>query len=263
MYRSTSGISSAFVGRLRAEHVDTGHRRESIKDHLGEGHPVRPNLILASISYFYLVHAFWLGVGACESWPGTQVSTMNSFDSPAITWFCLLAMLAISTAAIGISLRFVMRWAYYGAVGLSSLVLVTAIGLIILRIVSGGYRVSLVAPLFGIGCHGAVLWLLHTAAVKRGFGLIRWRRMILPGLYGIITFTWLFLAFVQVTVEGRRSIHIVLKPYPTFWSIYGHRIDRLPRDREGVVQASSERKWYRNWDYLRSYQLPLFTGKTI
>lgn len=221
---------------------------------------MRPNFIMISISYFYLVHAFWFGVAACQVWSETSASVVNSFDFPVIAWFCLLAVLSITTAAIGIFLRLTIRSATYGAVALSSLALVIIIGLIILGIVRGRYGAALVAYFLGLGCHGAVLWLVQIGRSKIAFGHIPWRRIMIPCLCGIMIIAWLFLAIVYVRVEGRRGFHIVFKPYPTFWSIYGCKIDRLPRDKDGLVQKSNEKKWYRNWDYLRSYQVPLSVG---
>jgi hypothetical protein len=218
---------------------------------------MRPNFILISISYFYLLHAFWLGVGAFEIWSDTGTPMINSFDFPVITWPCLLAVLSITIAALGILLRLMVRWAYYGAVALSSLALIMILGLIISGIVREGYGAALVAYLLGLGCHVAVLWLLQTNRSKIALGHIPWRRIVIPGLCGIMTIAWLFLAIVYVRVEERRGLHIVLKPYPTFWSIYSYKIDILPRDMDGFVQKSDEKKWYRNWDYLQSYQLPL------
>ncbi len=218
---------------------------------------MKPNFILISISYFYLVHAFWLGVGAYTAWLDTRASAMNSFGFPIITGSCLFAIMAITTAVAGVSLRLVKRWACFLAVALSSLALVIIAGLVILGILSRADLISLLVPLLGFGCHSAILWFLKANSLALGFGLIRWRRIVVPSLCGIMTMAWLFFAIVHITVEGRRSLYIVLKPYPTFWSIHSYKIDRLPRDEEGFVMKPNEKIWYRNWNYLLSYQLPL------
>jgi len=188
---------------------------------------------------------------------------MNLFDFPVITWPCLFAILAIITAAVGISFRLIARWAYLVVVALSSLAVLISIGWVILGVLNGGDPESFLVPLLGLGFHGAILWFLQADSLKLAFGHIRWRRIIIPSLCGAVAMAWLFFAIVHVTVEGRKSVLIVLKPYPTFWSIHRYKTDRLPRDEEGFVQKSNEKIWYRNWNYLLSYQLPLFYSDSI
>jgi len=223
---------------------------------------VYPNLIIVSISYFYLLHAFWLSVGAYEAW--SVVGTgMDTFGFPVITPFCVLLLLAGLTALAGIGLRLMIRFAYLVVTGLSCLAILVILCIATLS-VSGGVGLSyLVMPLIGLGCHGVILTLLHTDSIQLAFGPTRWWKIILTGFSGTIMVMWMFLSLIQMDLEGQKSIRIVMKPHPTVWSIHSCTIPWLPRDQEGVVYPSREKVWYRNWTYVSSYQLSRFNPETI
>jgi hypothetical protein len=188
---------------------------------------------------------------------------MDGFGFPVIAVSCIFGLLAITAMTVGIALRLTMRWAYHGVVALSSLALLLIIGLVIHGFLSGRDTESLLVLLLGLGFHSAILLLLKAGTVEVAFGPIQWQKVCVSSLCTILVIAWLFLAIVQMTVEGRKSIHLVLKPYPTLWSIYVHSIDRLPRDEEGFVQKSQEKIWHRNWNYLLSYQIPFPLGEKI
>ena len=221
-----------------------------------------PNIIMVSISYFYLLHAFWLGVGAYEAWSAADTA-VNAFGFPIISRFCLLVTLAVVAALVGTGLRLMIRCAYLTTVALSSLTIVITLGLVILGVLGGEGLSGLVVPLFGLACHASILAFLHADSVQMAFGPINWPRIVTPSLCAIFLTLWLFLAVIHMNLEGRTSVRIVMKPHPTLWPFYSCTIPSLPHDREGVVNPSKAKIWYRNWTYLSSYQLSQFDPKTI
>ena len=221
-----------------------------------------PNIIIVSISYFYLLHAFWLGVGAYEAW-SVVGTAMDTFGFPVITRFCLLLLLAGLTALVGIGLRLMIRCAYLLVTCLSCVAILIILCITIRGVLGESGLSYLVVPLLGLGCHGTILALLHTDSLQLAFGPISWRKIVVPGFSGIVIVFWLFLAAIQMNLEGQRSIRIVIKPHPTLWSIYSCTIPSLPRDQEGFVYPSTEKVWYRNWTYVSSYQLSQFNPENI
>jgi hypothetical protein len=219
-------------------------------------------MIVVSISYFYLLHAFWLGVGAYEAW-SVAGTAMDTFGFPVITRSCLLILLAGLTALVGIGLRLMTRWAYLLVTGLSCVATLVTLCMTIRGVLGESGLSYLVISLLGFACHGTVLALLHTDRLQLAFGPINWRKIIKPGFAGIVTAAWLFLAVIQMNLEGQKSIRIVIKPHPTLWSIYACTIPSRLRDQDGFVYPSREEVWYRNWTYLSSYQLAQFNPENI
>jgi hypothetical protein len=223
---------------------------------------VIPNIIIVSISYFYLLHAFWLGVGAYEAWSAADAA-IDAFGFPIISRFCLLVALAVVAALVGTGLRLMIRCAYLAAAALSSLTIVITLSIVILGVLAGEGLADLIVPLFGIACHGSILAFLHADSVQMAFGPISWQKIITPSLSALLLTVWLFLAVIHMNLEGQRSVRIVMKPHPTLWPLYSCTIRSLPRDQEGFVYPSKTRIWYRNWTYLSSYQLSQFDPETI
>ena len=221
-----------------------------------------PNIIIVSISYFYLLHAFWLGVGAYEAWSGADAA-ISAFGFPIISRFCLLVALAVVAALVGTGLRLMIRCAYLTTVALSSLTIVITLGLVILGVLAGEGLSGLVVPLFGLACHGSILACLHTDTVQMAFGPISWQKIVTPTLCALFLTVWLFVAVIHMNLEGQRSVRIVMKPHPTLRPFYSCTVRSLPRDQEGFVYPSKTRIWYHNWTYLSSYQLSQLNSETI
>jgi len=223
---------------------------------------VYPNIIIVSISYFYLLHAFWLGVGAYEAWSVADAA-INAFGFPITSRVCLFVALAAVAALVGTGLRLMIRYAYFATAALSSLTIVITLGIVILGALAGENLADLMLPLFGLVCHGSILACLHTDTVQMAFGPISWQKIVTPTLCSLFLTVWLFIAVIHVNLEGQRSVRIVMKPHPTLRPLYSCTIPFLPRDQEGFVYPSKTRIWYHNWTYLSSHQLSQLDPETI